>query len=165
VALDGELGCLAPQLAPDSRPLKLIGLAGVMLEAMTEVELGGSYLWKLWPTAPYRRLAAAHAAFVELVLAVMLFVLHVVILFVLPVFMLFVLAVVMLFVLAVVMLFVLVVVMLFGLAVFMLYVMAVFLLFVLAVVLLFVLAVIFIGCCYLSWLFCYLILSCIHVGN
>lgn len=65
VAMDREFGCLDPDLCEDSKPMQMIHHIHKMIDVMDEIELGLP-IWKLYKTATYRQLEAAHNAFLEI---------------------------------------------------------------------------------------------------
>ncbi|XP_046394776.1 probable cytochrome P450 49a1 [Ischnura elegans] len=64
VALDTRLGCLAPNLAPDSEPQKLIDAAQVVFEGLFQMEIALP-LWKIYPTQEWKKLVKGLDMFLE----------------------------------------------------------------------------------------------------
>ncbi|GLH07256.1 Probable cytochrome P450 4d20 [Gryllus bimaculatus] len=64
VALDTRLGCLAPNLAPDSEPQRMIDAVQVMFEGFYKLDLQPS-LWRLVSTPMWRRLVHAFDYFYD----------------------------------------------------------------------------------------------------
>ncbi|XP_045624921.1 probable cytochrome P450 49a1 isoform X2 [Procambarus clarkii] len=65
VALNRRLGCLDPNIAADSEPMKLIKLANEFFSSLSEVEFS-SHLWMLVQTPSFRRLKKTHEEFLEI---------------------------------------------------------------------------------------------------
>ncbi|XP_069161926.1 probable cytochrome P450 49a1 isoform X2 [Procambarus clarkii] len=65
VALNRRLGCLAPNLAADSEPMKLIKLTNDIFYYLSEVEFN-IHFWRLIRTPSYRKLQKAHQEFLEI---------------------------------------------------------------------------------------------------
>ena len=64
IALNKELGCLAPNIASDSRPMKLVQTVNKLVEALQEAERNFHW-WKFFKTKSYSDLEIAHADFLE----------------------------------------------------------------------------------------------------
>ena len=64
VALNRPLGCLEPNLPPDSDPIKMIQYANVIIENMVEAD-DISVKSLLWKNEAFKKLEAAHAKFLE----------------------------------------------------------------------------------------------------
>ncbi|XP_071539294.1 LOW QUALITY PROTEIN: probable cytochrome P450 49a1 [Panulirus ornatus] len=65
VALDRRLGCLVPNISPDSEPMRLISNVNEMFSAMNDTEMNVPY-WKLFPTSSYKKLERSHNEFLEI---------------------------------------------------------------------------------------------------
>ena len=66
VALDRELGCLEPNIASDSIPMKMIENVNIMFEALATTEMNFQW-WKYFPTKAFSDLKKSHNAFLEYV--------------------------------------------------------------------------------------------------
>ena len=64
VGLNTRLGCLKPDLAPDSEAQKMIDAANASFTATTELEFGGSFpFWKYFKTPGLQKLFEAQDFF------------------------------------------------------------------------------------------------------
>jgi hypothetical protein len=64
VALDTRLGCLEPNLSPDSEPQQMIEAVHTMFKCLHVLEIG-SFMWKLYPTPTWNKFVATMDFFVE----------------------------------------------------------------------------------------------------
>ncbi|KAG8221871.1 hypothetical protein J437_LFUL003247 [Ladona fulva] len=64
VALDKRLGCLAPNLPPNSEPQRMINAVGDFFENLFYLEFGPP-IWKLYPTATWKKFVKALDFFFE----------------------------------------------------------------------------------------------------
>ncbi|XP_071452702.1 probable cytochrome P450 49a1 [Hetaerina americana] len=64
VALDTRLGCLAPNLPPDSEPQKMINAVGDFFDCIFSLEVEIPF-WKIYPTATWKRFVNALDIFLE----------------------------------------------------------------------------------------------------
>ncbi|XP_068235984.1 probable cytochrome P450 49a1 isoform X2 [Palaemon carinicauda] len=65
VALNRRLGCLDPNISSDSEPMKLIQHINTIFDSLNECE-HGVQLWRLYPTASYKKLQKAHEEFLRI---------------------------------------------------------------------------------------------------
>ncbi|XP_037784537.1 uncharacterized protein LOC119580457 [Penaeus monodon] len=65
VALNRRMGCLNPDIAQDSDSLRLIEVVNDIFQSMNDMEMG-SMLWRIMPTASYRKLKRRHGQFLEI---------------------------------------------------------------------------------------------------
>jgi hypothetical protein len=66
MALNTRLGCLEPNLAPDSDAQMMITATNESFDALNTTE-NNIPIWKMWPTKSYKRLIASQEIFTELV--------------------------------------------------------------------------------------------------
>lgn len=64
VALDTRLGCLSPNITPDSEAQKMIDAANTSLSVLPELEFGIPF-WKYFNTPKLKKLYGAHDFFTE----------------------------------------------------------------------------------------------------
>nr|XP_053633245.1 probable cytochrome P450 49a1 isoform X1 [Cherax quadricarinatus] len=65
VALNRRLGCLDPNIAPDSEPIRMIKLVNELFTSLVDVEIS-LHIWKLFPTPAFRKLRKTHQEFLNL---------------------------------------------------------------------------------------------------
>ncbi|XP_045611065.1 probable cytochrome P450 49a1 [Procambarus clarkii] len=65
VALNRRLGCLDPNIAEDSEPMKMIKLVNVLFHSLNDAEFS-AHLWKVFPTPSFKRLKNSHQEFLEI---------------------------------------------------------------------------------------------------
>ena len=64
VALDEELGCLEPNLSPNSTPLQMIKLVNELFANLHITEFNIPW-WRYFPTKAMKKLEEAHNAYLE----------------------------------------------------------------------------------------------------
>ncbi|KAK8744767.1 hypothetical protein OTU49_000603 [Cherax quadricarinatus] len=62
VALNRRLGCLDPNITPDSEPIRMISLVNELFTALNDAEFSAR-LWEVFPTPSFRKLKKTHQEF------------------------------------------------------------------------------------------------------
>ncbi|KAK8744768.1 hypothetical protein OTU49_000603, partial [Cherax quadricarinatus] len=62
VALNRRLGCLDPNITPDSEPIRLISLVNELFTALNDAEFS-AHLWEVFPTPSFKKLKKTHQEF------------------------------------------------------------------------------------------------------
>ncbi|XP_063586002.1 probable cytochrome P450 49a1 [Penaeus indicus] len=65
VALNRRMGCLNPDVSQDSNALRMIEVVNDIFQSLNDMEMG-SMLWRIMPTATYRKLKMRHEQFLEI---------------------------------------------------------------------------------------------------
>ncbi|KAK8744757.1 hypothetical protein OTU49_000599, partial [Cherax quadricarinatus] len=65
VTLNRRLGCLDPNIAPDSEPLRLIKLVNQLFTSLNDAEFS-AHIWMYFPTPAFKKLQKTHQEFLEI---------------------------------------------------------------------------------------------------